>query len=108
MRQGSDISETRDDVLIRGLWERKTDAIINVKFVDSDADTCMFEPMVTFLAWWEKKKKDNHCKHCHEQQKHFSPFFLSVDGMLGREALVVLANFIQLVAEKIDEPILHV
>ena len=35
-------------------------------------------------------------------------FVLSVDSILGREALVVLSNLIQLMAEKIDEPILHV
>ena len=49
-----------------------------------------------------------HGKHCHEQRKCFLPFVLYVDGMLGREALVVLANFSRLVAEKIDEPISHV
>ena len=56
-------------------------------------------------GWWEKKKKDNHSKHFHEQQKHFSPFVIYLDGILGREALVVLANLIQLMAEKNDEPL---
>ena len=37
-----------------------------------------------------------------------SPFVISVDKILGREALVVLANLNQLMAEKNDEPILHV
>ena len=36
-----------------------------------------------------------------------SPFFLYFDGMLGREALVILTNLSQLMAEKMDEPILH-
>ena len=35
-------------------------------------------------------------------------FVLSVDGMLGREALVALDNLSQLMAAKMDEPILHV
>ena len=34
-------------------------------------------------------------------------FFLSIYGMLGREALVVLANLSRLMAAKIDEPIFH-
>ena len=48
--------------------------------------------MVTLLAWWDKIKKDKQGNDCHEQQKHFSLFVLSIDGMLGREALVVLEN----------------
>ena len=38
----------------------------------------------------------------------FSPFVLSVDRMLRREALVVLSQLIQLMAEKIAEPLLQV
>ena len=48
--------------------------------------------MGTLLARWKKEKKDKHGKHCNEQRKKKSPFFLSIDGMLGKEALVVLAN----------------
>ena len=53
-------------------------------------------------------KKDKHSKHCHNQHKRFPPFVLSVDGILGREAPIVLANLIRLMAAKIDEPIFHV
>ena len=35
-------------------------------------------------------------------------FVLSVDGMLGKEALVILANFSQIMASKMYEPIPHV
>ena len=38
----------------------------------------------------------------------FYRFVLSVNGVLGKEALVVLANLIRLVGAKMDEPILHV
>ena len=64
--------------------------------------------MEELLDWWEKIKKYNHGKKCHKQWKYFSPFVLSVGGMIGREALIVLTNLIQLMAEKMNEPILHV
>ena len=64
--------------------------------------------MDKLLAHCEKENKDNHGTHCLEQQKYFYPFVLSVDGMLGKEALVILSNLIQLVAEKPEEPISHV
>ena len=38
----------------------------------------------------------------------FSKFLLSVDGMLRKEALVVLTNFSWLVVAKTEEPISHV
>ena len=93
IRQGSDKhKDTREDVMIRGLWDRQVDAIIVVKLVDADADTYKYEPMTSLLARWENIKKDKHGKHCHDQRKHFLPFVLSVDGMLGRESLVVLSQ----------------
>ena len=55
-----------------------------------------------------EKKKKNNGKHCHNKQKYFSPFNLSVGGMLGKEPLVVLANLSKLMALKMDEPILPV
>ena len=38
----------------------------------------------------------------------FSPFVLYIDGMLGKEALVVLMNLSWTMAAKMEEPILHV
>ena len=36
IRQGSDKLDTRGNVMIRGLWDRQTDAIIDVKIGDTD------------------------------------------------------------------------
>ena len=64
--------------------------------------------MKALLDRWENTKKDKHGKHCHEQQKKFSPFVLSVDGILGSEALVVLSQLSQFMAEKGEGTLLHV
>ena len=52
--------------------------------------------------------KDKLRQHFHKQQKHFSPFMLSVYKMLGKEAQVVLATLSQLMAKKMEEPISHI
>ena len=75
--------ETRDDVLIRGLWEQHTDATIDAKPDNAEANNYMFKPMDKLLAVWVKKNKDNNGKHCHDKWKHFPLFFLSVDGLLS-------------------------
>ena len=52
--------------------------------------------------------EDKHGKHCYNQWKHFTKFVLSIDCILGREALAVLAKLIRMMAEKMDDPILNV
>ena len=66
---------------------------MDIKRGDAEADSYKYYPMEALLTWWETIKKDNHCKHCHDQRKN-SPFVISVNGMLRKEALVVLAQFI--------------
>ena len=56
--------------------------------------------MTALLAMWEKINKDKHGKHYHYQRTLFSPFVISVDEMLGREALVLLSQLSQVMAEK--------
>ena len=83
--------------MVRGLWGFQVDAIIDVKLGDADTDTYKYEPMASLLDRWEKINKYKHGKHCHDQWKQFSPFVLSVERVLGREALVVLSHLSQLV-----------
>ena len=79
--------------MIRGLWNHQVDGIIDVKIGYVDTDTYKYDPMTSLLARWENIKKEKHGKHCHDQRKKNSFFFLSLDGMLGREALFVLSQF---------------
>ena len=62
--------------MVRGLWDCQVNAIIDVKLGDAYADSYKYESMAELLARWETIKKDNHGKHCHNQQKNFSPFVL--------------------------------
>ena len=78
--------------MVQGLWDRQVDSIIDVKLGDADADTYKYEPMAALLDRWESIKKDKHGKHCNNQRNNFLPFVISVNGMLGRQALVVLSQ----------------
>ena len=55
--------------------------------------------MSSLLAQREKEKKD---EHCHEKWKYFSLFVLSVDGILGKEAQVLLKQLSRLMAKKLE------
>ena len=91
--------------MVRVLWYRKVDAIIDVKLGDSDLYMYKYEPMTVLLSRRENIKKDKHGKHCHNQRNVFSSFVISVDGMIGRESLVVLYQLIQVMAGKREEPL---
>ena len=108
IRKESDKLEAWRDVMIWGLWYRHTDVIVNVKLGYDDADNYRLEPMEDLLDRRDKKNNYKHGKHLHNQQRHFSLFVISIDGILGRETLVLLTNLIWLMAEKTDNPILHV
>ena len=94
--------------MVRGLWDFQVDAIIDVKIGDADADSYKYELMTALLSKWETIKKDKHGKHCHNQWKHFLPFVLSVDVMLGREALVVLSQLSRFTTDKREETLSQV
>ena len=64
--------------------------------------------MDKLLAWWGEIKKYKHGEACCNQQKHFSPFVVSVDGILVKEVPVVLATLSQLMDVKIDKHTLHI
>ena len=84
VRHGRREKYSRGYVLIRGIWERQTDAIIKIRFGDPNCDSYKKEPMGSLIDQWEKGRKDKHGKHCHEQQENFSMFVLSIYGMLGK------------------------
>ena len=66
----------------------------------------MLTRIPTGLSQWQSSWL-NLGKHCHEERQTFFPFVISVYGMLGREALVILANLSRRMAAKMDEPIFH-
>ena len=70
-------------------------------------DTYKYNPMAALLARWENINKYKHGKHCNNQRKMFLLFVLSVDRILGREALVLL-YLSQVMSEKREETIFEV
>ena len=44
--------DTRGDLMIRYLWYRQVDDIVDFKLDDADADTYNYEPVPSLLARW--------------------------------------------------------
>ena len=60
--------EERGDVLIRGLWARGTDCIIDVRVTDTDSKSCRSKDPMKALADQEKEKKKKYLQPCLEQR----------------------------------------
>jgi hypothetical protein len=52
------------------------------------------------LAQHERAKKKKYLEACTEQHRHFSPFAVSTDGVIGKEARALLRRLSALLAEK--------
>jgi hypothetical protein len=92
--------ETRGDVCIRGLWSRGTDCIIDVRVTDTDAKSNLTRDPAKVLEVHEKEKKNKYLKACLEQRRDFTPFVVSTDGLIGKEAKTSLKKLSSLLAEK--------
>ncbi len=90
----------RGDVLIRGLWSNGTDCILDVRVTDTNAATYARKDPKEVLAKQEREKKKKYLQACLDQRRHFSPFVVSCDGLLGKEAQAVLQNLASRLSKK--------
>jgi hypothetical protein len=52
----------------------------------------------------EREKKKKCLGACLEQRRHFSPFVVLTDGLLGKEAKILLRKLSSMLAEKWEKP----
>lgn len=94
----------RGDILIRGLFNRGTDCIIDVRATDLDSKSYRNTAPDKVLQRHEKQKKGKYLQACLKQRRSFVPFVVSTDGMLGREANNLIRRLAQKLAEKWSFP----
>jgi hypothetical protein len=92
------------DLLECGFWENDMDAIIDVRCVATDAKLYNSREPEKVLKSAEKVKKNKYLEHCLQQQRDFTPFVISVDGLLGYEAKNLLKRLAFRFAEKWQKP----
>ena len=92
--------EDRGDLLIRGLWANGTDCIIDVRVTDLDAKYQRHKDPLDILKSHEKEKKRKYLEPCLQQRRHFVPFVVSTDGLIGPEGHALLQKLAALLADK--------
>jgi hypothetical protein len=103
-KDATDTSGDRGDLLIRGFWENGMDAIIDVRITDTDAKSYASRDPKKILLSQEKEKKKKYLDRCLLQRRSFTPFVVSVDGLIGTEASNLLKQLSKRLAEKWRKP----
>jgi hypothetical protein len=91
-------------ILVRGFWARGTDCIIDVRVTNADAKSQRQKDPAKVLSQHEREKKRKYLEPCLAQRRHFTPFVVSTDGMLGREATFFIRRLSSILAEKWHQP----
>ena len=94
----------RGDIAIRGLFERGTNAIIDVKLANLDSPSYRSQDPEKVLLNQETIKRQKYKAICETRRESFHPFVASTDGMLAPEATKILQHLAQITAEKQQTP----
>ena len=93
------------DISIRGLWEPQAVALLDVRVVDTDAPSHIHRNTVAVLCSAEEEKKRKYNSAAEACRASFTPFVVSTDGMLGREANFLLKRLAQSISIKWEKPL---
>jgi hypothetical protein len=80
------------------------DTIIDIRVIDTDAKSYNSRAAERVLKSAEKVKKNKYLEHCLQQRRAFTPFVISVDGLLRYEAKNLLKRLAIHLSEKWMKP----
>ena len=92
------------DLMVRDFFFHSQDADFDIRIQDLVAQTHVNKDQQKCLITSENEKKTKYLSKCHEHRRAFVPFVVSVDGMLGPEAVNTLKRIAQLLSEKWRRP----
>ena len=86
------------DLAVRGVWTRQTEALFDIRVIDTDAQSYRHQTPPQVLTTAEREKKNKYSAACEERRALFTRLCISVDGLLGRET----TRFLQRLAERLS------
>ena len=72
--------------MVRGFWDDRKDAIVDVRITDLDSPSYRNRENEVVLKDHEEHKNKKYGKSCTNQNRCFTEFVCSVDGILGYES----------------------
>ena len=74
------------DLGIQGVWQPQVEALFNIHMIDTDASSYRWRSPVSVLDSDAVEKKRVYHSAVQDRRGNFTPFVLSVDGLLQHEA----------------------
>jgi hypothetical protein len=97
-------SQERGDIAIRGLFQRGTNAIIDVRITNLDSPSTRAQDPEKVLINTGSAKRRKYQQICESRRESFHPFVASTDGMLTPEATKILQHLADIMANKQQQP----
>ena len=95
-----DDSGLRLDLGVRGVWQPQAEALFDFKVIDTDAPSYSNRSPESVLESGAQEKKRIYRQAVEDRRGTFTPFVISVDGLLHREAEHFLKRMATCVASK--------
>jgi hypothetical protein len=96
--------QKRADLLVRGVWSPRTDCLVDFVVTDVNQPSYRQCTPAGVLRKHEQRKKKKYLADCQAQRRDFTPFVVSCEGMLGREADCFLKRIAMKLATKWSSP----
>ena len=88
------------DLAVRGLWQYQSEALLDIRVMDTDADSYSQRPVTAVIRSAEEDKKRKYNSAVEARCASFSPFVVSVDGFVGMEAGCVIKRTAEVLSLK--------
>jgi len=92
------------DLCVCGVWGPQTEALFDIRVVDTDAQSYCAHSPCDVLSSAEGKKKCKYLQACQDRCATFTPLCVSVDGMPGSEVEFFVKSLGDFLAAKWERP----
>ena len=92
------------DLCVCGVWEPQTEALFDIRVVDTDAQSYRARRPCNILRSAEVEKKRKYLQACVNRYATFTPLCVSTDGMLGSEAEFFVKRLGDFLAARWERP----
>ena len=90
------------DLSIRGVWTPQELALLDVRVIDTDAKSYGNRSPEDVIKTTEREKRNKYGEACEARRATFTPFCVSVDGVMGKQAQHLVKRIGDRLAEKWD------
>ena len=92
------------DLCVRGVWQPQTEAVFDIRVVDTDAQSYCSHTPIAVLYSAEVEKKRKYSLACQSRCVSFIPLCVSVDGLLAPEARFFVQRLSDNLSMKWEQP----